>query len=106
MMLGSLLEVPYPTATPTARALHEPEPTFRRPPRPLRGIFPSPDARSAYFASLGWQGPSKYRELVSAARRHKRVHHLRSASEMDAFLNGVKQGINCDNVDRVEGRRR
>jgi adenylate kinase family enzyme len=32
----------------------------------------------------------KYRELVSAARQHKRVHHLRSAAEMDAFLNGVR----------------
>ena len=31
----------------------------------------------------------KYRELVSAARQHKRVHHLRSAAEIDAFLNGV-----------------
>ena len=32
----------------------------------------------------------KYRALVSAARQHKRVHHLRSAAEMDAFLNGVR----------------
>ena len=32
----------------------------------------------------------KYRELVSAARQHKRVYHLRSAAEMDAFLNGVR----------------
>jgi adenylate kinase family enzyme len=32
----------------------------------------------------------KYRELVAAARQHKRVHHLRSAAEMDAFLNGVR----------------
>ena len=31
----------------------------------------------------------KYRELVSGARQHKRVHHLRSAAEMDAFLNAV-----------------
>jgi adenylate kinase family enzyme len=31
----------------------------------------------------------KYRELVSEARRHKRVYHLRSAAEMAAFLNGV-----------------
>jgi integron integrase len=35
MMLGSLLEVPYPTATPTVRAVHEPEPTSPRPPRLL-----------------------------------------------------------------------
>ena len=32
----------------------------------------------------------KYRELVSEARQHKRVHHLRSAAEMSAFLNGVR----------------
>jgi hypothetical protein len=32
----------------------------------------------------------KYRELVSAARQHKRVYHLRSAAEMDAFLNGAR----------------
>ena len=32
----------------------------------------------------------KYRELVSAARQHKRVHHLRSAAEIDAFLDGVR----------------
>ena len=32
----------------------------------------------------------KYRELVSAARQHKRVHHLRSADDIDAFLNGVR----------------
>ena len=31
----------------------------------------------------------KYRELVSSARQHKRVHHLRSAAEINAFLNGV-----------------
>ena len=31
----------------------------------------------------------KYRELVSAVRQHKRVHHLRSAADIDAFLNGV-----------------
>jgi len=33
----------------------------------------------------------KYRELVSAARQHKRVHHLRSAADIDAFLNGVRR---------------
>lgn len=32
----------------------------------------------------------KYRELVSAARQHKRVHHLRSAAEMEAFLTEVR----------------
>ena len=32
----------------------------------------------------------RYRELVSAAHQHKRVHHLRSAAEMNAFLNGVR----------------
>ncbi len=32
----------------------------------------------------------KHRALVAAARQHKRVHHLRSAAEMDAFLNGVR----------------
>ena len=31
----------------------------------------------------------KYRELVSAARQHKRVHHLKTAAEIDAFLNSV-----------------
>jgi integrase len=38
MMLGSLLEVPYPTTTPTVRAVHEPEPTSPRPPRLLDRI--------------------------------------------------------------------
>ena len=33
----------------------------------------------------------KYRELVSAARRHKRVYHLRSAAEIDTFLNGARK---------------
>jgi len=32
----------------------------------------------------------KYRELVLAARQHKRVHHLRSAADIAAFLNGVR----------------
>jgi hypothetical protein len=32
----------------------------------------------------------KYRELVSASRQRKRVHHLRSAAEMGAFLHGVR----------------
>jgi len=32
----------------------------------------------------------KYRELVSAARQHKRVYHLRSAAEIAAFLNEVR----------------
>ena len=31
----------------------------------------------------------KYRELVSAVRQYKRVHHLRSGADIDAFLNGV-----------------
>jgi hypothetical protein len=31
----------------------------------------------------------KYRELVSAAGPHKRVHHLRSAAEMETFLREV-----------------
>ncbi|MBC8131870.1 MAG: adenylate kinase [Deltaproteobacteria bacterium] len=31
----------------------------------------------------------KYRELVSVARQQKRVHHLRSAAEMEAFLTEV-----------------
>jgi adenylate kinase family enzyme len=32
----------------------------------------------------------KYRELVSAARQRKSVHHLRSAADIDAVLNGVR----------------
>ena len=32
----------------------------------------------------------RYRELVAASRPHKRVHHLRSAAEMDAFLDSVR----------------
>jgi AAA+ superfamily predicted ATPase len=32
----------------------------------------------------------KYREFVSAARRHQRVYHLRSAAEVAAFLNGIR----------------
>src|SRR5713101_7095554 len=35
MILGCLVEVPYPTATPTVRAVYEPEPTSPRPPRLL-----------------------------------------------------------------------
>jgi adenylate kinase family enzyme len=33
----------------------------------------------------------KYRALVSETRRHKRVHHLRSAAEISAFLDAVRQ---------------
>ena len=32
----------------------------------------------------------KYRELVSAARDHKRIHHLRSAADIDLFLDVVR----------------
>jgi adenylate kinase family enzyme len=32
----------------------------------------------------------RYRAFVSEARREKRVHHLRSAAEMSAFLNAVE----------------
>jgi adenylate kinase family enzyme len=32
----------------------------------------------------------RYRELVASARQHKRVHHLRSAAEMDGFLDSVR----------------
>jgi adenylate kinase family enzyme len=32
----------------------------------------------------------KYRRLLAEARQHQRVHHLRSADEMNAFLNAVK----------------
>jgi adenylate kinase family enzyme len=32
----------------------------------------------------------KYREVVSSARQLKRVHHLRSAAEIEAFLQGVR----------------
>ena len=32
----------------------------------------------------------KYRELVSAARQQKRVHHLSSTAEMETFLNEVR----------------
>ena len=35
MAPGAVLEVVYPTAAPTARAVHEPEPTWPRPPRLL-----------------------------------------------------------------------
>lgn len=35
----------------------------------------------------------KYRQLVSEARQHKRVHHLRSAAEMNAFLNRVRSEV-------------
>jgi adenylate kinase family enzyme len=36
-----------------------------------------------------WHLTPKYRELVSAARQQKRVHHLRSAAEMETFLKEV-----------------
>jgi adenylate kinase family enzyme len=35
----------------------------------------------------------KYRELVSEARHHKRVHHLRSAAEMEAFLEAMRRAL-------------
>ena len=40
----------------------------------------------------------KYRELVSAARQHKRVHHLRSAAEMDVFLYGFTQKLHVSEL--------
>lgn len=33
----------------------------------------------------------EYRRLVVEARPRKRVHHLRSVADMDAFLNGVRR---------------
>lgn len=35
----------------------------------------------------------KYRELVSEARHHKRVYHLRSATEMEVFLKKIQSQI-------------
>ena len=35
----------------------------------------------------------RYRELVSASRQHKRVHHLRSPAEMSAFLEDVRLAL-------------
>ena len=35
----------------------------------------------------------RYRALVAEARPHKRVHHLRSAAEMDAFLSAVRRKV-------------
>jgi len=39
-----------------------------------------------------WHLTPKYRKLVSEARREKRVHHLRSVTEIEAFVDGVKRG--------------
>lgn len=40
----------------------------------------------------------KYRELVSAARHRKRVHHLTSPAEIDAFLAAVRQESHGDSA--------
>ena len=37
----------------------------------------------------------KYRALVAEARQHKRVHHLRSAAEIDAFLAAQRLEVRC-----------
>jgi|SRR5262245_38113060 len=42
----------------------------------------------------------KYRALVSEACRSKRVHHLKSVAEMDAFLNEVKLEVPSDRAVR------
>lgn len=38
----------------------------------------------------------KYRALVSEVRTQKRVHHLRSAQEMSAFLDAARQEANAN----------
>ena len=71
--------------------------------RLLKGVFVNPEGwpeRSPVISStissyrVLWlchrHLTPKYRELVSAARGHKRVYHLRSAAEMDEFLSMVK----------------
>ncbi len=35
----------------------------------------------------------KYRKLVSEARPHKRVHHLRSVQEISTFLNAIRSEL-------------
>jgi adenylate kinase family enzyme len=70
----------------------------------LRGLFVNPEGwpeRSPMISStissyrVLWlchrNLTPKYRELVSAARPDKRVHHLRSAAGMEAFLSEVRQ---------------
>lgn len=77
--------------------------------RLLKGIFVNPEGwpdRSPMISStissyrVLWlchrHLTPDYRKLVSAAREQKRVHHLRSAAEMEQFLNKVT----------VEARRR
>jgi adenylate kinase family enzyme len=71
--------------------------------RLLKGIFVTPEGwpeGSPMFSStlnsyrVLWlchrRLTPKYRELVSEARHHKRVYHLRSSAEMGAFLATVK----------------
>jgi len=71
--------------------------------RLLKGLFVSPEGwpeRSPMLSStlssyrVLWlchrHLTPKYRELVSAAGQHKRVHHLRSATEMEAFLKQIE----------------
>jgi adenylate kinase family enzyme len=71
--------------------------------RLLKGIFVTPEGwpeRSPMFSStissyrVLWlchrRLTPKYRELVSETPPHKRVYHLRSSAEIDAFLATVK----------------
>ena len=71
--------------------------------RLLKGIFVNPEGwpedspmLSSTLSSYRVLWPChrhltpRYRALVADARRHKRVHHLRSQAEMDAFLAAVR----------------
>jgi integrase len=76
MMLGSLLEAPYPTATPTVRAVHESEPTSPRPPRLLDRV------RITLRARHGSRRTEK--AYVGWIRRYILFHDKRHPVEMGA----------------------
>src|SRR5216684_3767921 len=75
MAPGAVLEVAYPTAAPTARAVHEGDPTWPRPPRLLDRV------RIALRACHGSRRTEK--AYVGWIRRYILFHDKRHPTEMD-----------------------
>ena len=76
MVLGSVLQVSYPTASPTVRAVRETQPTGPRPPRLLDRV------RNALRARHGSRRTEK--AYVAWIRRYILFHDKRHPAEMGA----------------------
>ena len=95
MILGSLLEVPYPTAAPTARAVHEPEPTAPLPPRlldrvriALRARHGSRRTEKAYVGNV-LEIDLPWLDDVVRAKRPERLPVVLTREEVRAVIQGL-----------------